>query len=71
MSNIILFKGWKILWQTTNYIVALKQILTGGFFCVFFKSQQYVFSDVKEGKNEALIAATSFQVYVKVETERK
>lgn len=38
---------------------------------MFFKSQQYVFSDVKEGKNEALIAATSFQVYVKVETERK
>lgn len=64
MSNTILFKGWKILWQTTNYIVALKQILTSGFFCVclfFLKSQQYVFSDVKEEKKGSLIVANHFR----------
>lgn len=72
MSNIILFKGWKVLWQTTNYMVALKQILTSGFFvCVFFLNPAICVFWCKRGKNAVLIAATSFQVYVKVVTERK
>lgn len=39
-------------------------------FIFFSELWQHVFSDVKEKENEALIAATLFQVYMKVETQR-
>lgn len=40
--------------------------------CVCFsESWQYVFSDLKRKKPKVLIVATSFQVYMKVETEKK
>lgn len=60
------------IWQTTNYISALKGILAGVFFSFFF-AKPTVATCVfwcKRGKKEAVIASTSFQVYMKVETWR-
>ena len=76
ISNIILFQRWKTLHLTDHQ---LRNCFKGNlsrcflvFFFFFLPNQlwQHVFSDVQEGKKEALIAATSFQVYMKVETWR-